>query len=67
MTQVITDGRISRLASYIEPDLYALVQQEANAAGDTISNWLRRLILAELDKAGKISPELMRKLASGGR
>lgn len=64
---VSTDGRISRLASYIEPDLQLLVQREAEQSGDTISNWMRKLILEDLMKKGKITPELMLKLASGGR
>lgn len=63
----LADGRISRLASYVEPDIYSLVQKEASEVDDTISNWIRRLILNHLTTEGKISPALMLKLASGSR
>lgn len=67
MAQTTAEGRIARAALYIEPDLYTLMQREAEASGDTISNWMRKLVMADLMGKNRISQDLLLKLASGPR
>ena len=64
MPTTVTD-RISSAKVYLEPDLYDLVHQEAKKKDETMSSWIRKLILAELLSRGVVSQELILKIATG--
>lgn len=64
MPTTVTD-RISSAKVYLEPDVYTLAQQEAEKSDETLSGWVRKLILAKLLEKGVLTPELILKIATG--
>lgn len=58
-------GRAARAAAYVEPELYVLIQEVADAEGLSFSAWLRQLIIKDLVTRNKMSPDLLMKLAMG--
>ena len=60
----ITD-RISSAKVYLEPDLYYIAQRVADKDDETLSSWIRKLILRELLSRNEVSPDLIMKLAVG--
>lgn len=62
-TSIVND-RICRIATYVEPDVADIIEAEAKQAGDTVSGWLRTVILNSLIDQGAISPDLLRRLAT---
>jgi hypothetical protein len=51
------------MGTYLEPELYVLAYRAAKAEGRTNSGWLRKLIVNELVKQGKLDGELLLRLA----
>jgi hypothetical protein len=64
MATTVTD-RISSAKVYLEPDIYTLAQQQAKKEDETLSNWIRKLILAELLKREVLTPDVILKIATG--
>lgn len=64
MPTTVTD-RISSAKVYLEPDIYLLAQKEAEKVDQTLSGWIRKLILAKLLEKGVLSQELILKIATG--
>jgi len=49
----------------MEPDLFSIVQRLAERDRETLSSWLRKLIIKELMARGEISNDLLLRLAAG--
>lgn len=62
MATTVTD-RISSAKVYLEPDVYTLAQKEAEKADETLSGWIRKLILSKLLEKGVLTPDLILKIA----
>lgn len=67
MASAIDDVKVARCATYLEPELYFVVQAEASKCRMTVSKWLRTVALQRLMADGKISADLMMKLAGASR
>lgn len=65
MATVSTSDKISHAKTYMEPDLYIIVQRMAERERETVSSWLRKLIIKELMQRGEISQDLLLRLAAG--
>jgi len=62
---VSTSDKIFHAKVYLEPDLYTIVQKVADKDKESLSPWLRKLILKELIARGEIPQEVLIRLASG--
>lgn len=60
-----TSDKISHVKSYMEPDLFSIVQRLAERERETLSSWLRKLIIKELLTRGELSNDLLLRLAAG--
>jgi len=60
-----TNDKIFHAKVYLEPDLYGIVQRVADKDKESLSPWLRKLILKELISRGEVPQEILIKLASG--
>ena len=57
------EEKIARCTTYLEPDLYVLVQQAATENDErSVASWLRGLIIRELIQKDKLNQELLIKL-----
>ena len=65
MSTISTSDKISHVKSYLEPDLFYLVQRMAERDRETLSSWLRKLIIKELMSRNEISQDLLLRLAAG--
>lgn len=63
-TQQAQLGKVTPLTTYTEPEVYAAVLTTATENGISASAWVRRLVMTELVRLGKISPETLVRLAS---
>jgi hypothetical protein len=52
------------MGTYLEPELYVLAYRAAKAEARTNSAWLRKLIINELVRQGKLDGELILRLAT---
>lgn len=59
----VINDRISRSAVYMEPALHDLLTREAALEDESVSNWLRKLVLKELNARGKVPFDLLMQLA----
>lgn len=57
-------GRIGRAACYLEPEVYVRAQAVADKEGDSLSSWVRKLILTDLVNKGQLTQEQLLKLAT---
>ena len=60
-----TSDKISHVKAYMEPDLFSIVQKMAERDRETLSSWLRKLIIKELMQRGELSTDLLLRLAAG--
>jgi hypothetical protein len=60
-----TTDKIFHAKVYLEPDLYTIVQRVADKDRESLSPWLRKLILKELIARGEVPQDILIKLASG--
>lgn len=60
-----TSDKISHVKAYMEPDLFSIVQKNAERDRETLSSWLRKLIIKELMARGEITQDLLLRLAAG--
>jgi len=65
MMTLSTADKISHVKAYMEPDLYAIVERLSKKDRETLSGWLRKLIIKELMERGEIDQNLLLRLAAG--
>lgn len=61
---VTINDKISRAGVYLEPAVYSLVQKAAEESNESVSAWIRRMIVTTLHEQGKIDNAMLLKLAS---
>lgn len=57
-------ARICHLAGYVEPVLFMAVQQYVESNGDSISNYLRTLVVNDLLEKGVITSKTLKELVT---
>lgn len=53
-----------RAGVYMEPELFAIASVAAEKEGETLSNWIRTLIMLRLKDTGHLTDEMIFKMAS---